>query len=156
MKPRRCVQDDSWSLMSSSAIDTRVEAASGTLLVIRYCWMLSLKNKAKQTLKAVQNNSKAEKLLLPPALYKINPRKKEAPHRSGVFTWCPFLWEPSLQIHTLLRTVAQGQDTPYTFPFPLLQGTHLSWSHSLRHCSFLINLPFTKVFILLLFFFCSL
>lgn len=41
-KARRWEQDDSWSLISSSAMHARVLAASGTLLVIRYCWMLSL------------------------------------------------------------------------------------------------------------------
>lgn len=115
MKPRRWVQDDSWSLMSSSAIDTRVEAASGTLLVIRYCWMLSLQNKAKQTLKTVQNSPKAEKCFSLLFYIKlIQGRKKH--HTEVAFLPATHVsWSLDFKFNTLLRTVVHGQDPPYTF-----------------------------------------
>lgn len=45
IKLSRWVQDDSWSFISNSAMDTRVLAASETLFVIRCCWMQSLGRK---------------------------------------------------------------------------------------------------------------
>lgn len=76
---------------------------------------------------------------------KLCPKKKEAPCRSGFFLmWYPCLWDPGvLKFSNLLRGPCSG-------PLPLLlMEETCPESHSLRHCSFLINLPFTEVFSIL-------